>query len=378
MTKPGIIITGATGFLGGRLIQHLCRTYQIFALGRRSPQEARAPVGPDIHWFQVDIGHFEPLREVFYRIREMGGADILLHMASYYDFTGEEHPEYIRTNVFGTRNILELSVPLELKNFIFTSSVAACPFPPPGEAVTEDTPPTASPPYSRSKRLGEEMLHEFRDQIPSSILRLAAIFSNWCEYEPLHNFLATWCSNGWDSRILGGRGQWAIPYLHVRDLLSFYLTVIEKSADLEPLEVLQASPHGCTTHLELFQEATRCFYGTPRTALYMPKPLARLGIAMREQLGRVTGQMPFERSWMGEYIDLKLNIDASRTHRRLGWSPSEELDILNCMPTMIDNMQTYPEEWQVRYEMSKKGVKKTSGAKFRGTGGHQSQTLSEK
>ena len=79
MTKPGIIITGATGFLGGRLIKYLSQTYRVFALGRRSPYEARAAQGPDIHWFMVDIGHFEPLRDVLYWIKQMGGAEILLH-----------------------------------------------------------------------------------------------------------------------------------------------------------------------------------------------------------------------------------------------------------------------------------------------------------
>lgn len=364
MTKPGMIITGATGFLGGRLIQYLSNKYTIFALGRRSPEEVGGWEGPDIHWFQVDIGHFEPLREVFYRIQEMRKVELILHLAGYYDFTGEEHPEYTRTNVLGTRNVLELSVPLELKKFIFTSSVAACPFPPPGEAITEDTPPTAPPPYSRSKRKGEEMLAGFKDEIPSCILRLAAIFSDWCEYEPMHNFLATWFSGSWNARILGGRGQWAIPYMHVRDLLSFYLRVVEKADELEPFEVLQASPNGCTTHLELFQEATRSYYNEARSPIYIPKPMARIGIVMREQLGRLTGNMPFERSWMGEYIDLKLNIDASRTHQRLGWKPTPARDILNCIPVMINNMRTNPNEWQKRYEMSRKGKKVDKKAKI--------------
>ena len=78
---------------------------------------------------------------------------------------------------------------------------------------------------------------------------------------------------------------------------------------------------------------------------------------MREERGRLTGRMPFERRWMGEYIDLKLNIDASRTRRRLGWAPNPELDILKCMPVMIHNMRTNPTEWAIRYEMSKKGLR---------------------
>ncbi len=136
MTKPGIIITGATGFLGRRLVELLRHKYEIFGIGRRCPEEVGLPIGPGLHWFQADISRFETLREVFYQIRQMGKIELLLHLAAYYDCTGDDVPEYTHTNVIGTRNVLELSVPLNLERFIFTSSVAACPFPKPGEAVT--------------------------------------------------------------------------------------------------------------------------------------------------------------------------------------------------------------------------------------------------
>jgi nucleoside-diphosphate-sugar epimerase len=358
-TKPGMIITGATGFLGSRLVEHLRPQYRIYAIGQRPQVGRRTPTGPGVHYYQVDIGRFEPLREVFEHIRHQDDVEIVLHLAGYYDFSGDENPLYEHSNVLGTRNVLELSAPLKPKRFFFTSSVAACPFPPPGEAITERTPPTAPPPYSRSKRAGEEMMHEYKDRIPGCILRLAAIFSDWCEYEPLNVFLATWFSGGWNARILGGHGQWAVPYLHVRDLLRFYLTVIEKcTAGKKPLSVLQASPNGCTTHLELYQAATQSYFGSARRSISVPKPLARTGIFMRETLGRLTGRMPFERSWMGEYIDQKLNVDASETHRLTGWKPRPELDILKCIPTMVENMKNDPEQWEIRYQLARKGKQK--------------------
>lgn len=354
MNRPGMVITGATGYLGSRLVKAFQPQYEIYALDRRPPQDNEAPEGPGIHWFQVDIGQPECLGEVFNCIREMGQVDFMLHLAGYYDFTGDNHPEYQRSNVQGMGHVLALAPMFNLKKLIFTSSVAACPFPAPGQVVNEDTPPTALPPYSQSKRRGEEMLYEYRDRIPAVIVRLAAIFTDWCEYEPLDNFLRTWCSNSWKARVLGGRGQWAIPYMHRQDLAAFFLKVVEKSAELEPLTVLQGSPSGATAEFELYREATRAYFGAPRPALPMPKPIARMGITMREQLGRLTGRMPFERSWMGEYIDLRLNVDASRTHRRLGWTPNPELHILKRIPVMIENLRRQPDEWQRRYLQRKK------------------------
>ena len=353
MARPFIIITGATGFLGGRLVRQLRKEYRIIALGRRTPQEAGVPEGAGIHWFRVDIGDFDRLREVFVQIKEMGQSDLLLHLAAYYDFTGDDHPEYERTNITGTRHVLSLAEDLKLRRFIFASSGAACPFPKPGECVSELTPPTADIPYARSKRKGEEMLREFKDRVPSCIVRAAAIFSSWCQYEPLDEFITTWCSHRWNARIIGGVGDWAIPYLHVHDLASFFVRLVERCDDLESAEILLASPDGATTQLDLFNEVTREFFGFTRRTIHIPKPAAVIGITMREVLGRITGKMPFERAWMARYIDRKLMIDASRTRRLIDWAPHQNLSLLDTIPSMIHNFKKHPEEWRLHSRRKK-------------------------
>jgi len=343
--EPGLIITGATGFLGGQLVRQLRKEYRIFALGRRTPREAGVPEGPGIEWFRVDITDRPRLEQVFARIRELGGARLLLHLAAFYDFTGDEHPEYERTNVHGTANLLELAVPLRLRRFIFASSVAACPFPETGETISETTPPSAPVAYARSKWFGEELMRRHHDSVPSCIVRPAAVVSDWCEYEPLDALLRTWSSRSPISRILAGRGLSAIPYLHVLDLLSFFLRVVEKCDDLGPAEVLLASPDGATTHAELFEAATRCHFGAPRKPWFISPRLAAVGIRLRELGGRMIGRMPFERSWMVDYIDRQLAIDAARTRRRIDWAPNPELHVLAHIPKMVENLNRDRREW---------------------------------
>lgn len=348
MARPWMIITGATGLLGGQLVRMLRKEYRIIAIGRRTPAESGVPEGPGIEWFRVDIGQLEALREVFSRIRDLGGAEILLHMAAFYDFTGEDHPEYRRTNIEGTRNVLTLAEPLRLRRFIYTSSVAACPFPAPGERITESTQPAADFAYARAKRAGEAMMREWAGRIPTCIVRPAAVVSDWCEYPPLMEFLKTWCARAWNSRILGGRGVSAVPYLHVEDLMSFYLRVVERADELRDAEVLIASPDGSTTHAELFREATRAAFGRPRRPVLVPRAIARPGVAVREWLGRRTGRMPFERTWMLDYLDLRLDVDASRSRARLDWAPSPRLQVLARIGAMVENLRAHPEEWRLR------------------------------
>ena len=223
-----IIVTGASGFVGRRLLHALSETHRIYGIARRSQKRSGAPVHPNIRWFQVDIGEREVLEGVFRTIEDDGGAEILVHLAAHYDFTGEEHPEYWRTNVQGLTNVLDLCSRIGVPRVIFSSSLAACSFPPPGEALTEDSPPDGHHIYARSKAQGEAALDLYRDEIQSVIVRFAALFSDWCEYPPLFMFLQTWLSDTWNHRMLAGRGRSAIPYMHVRDAIHFLSKLLDR------------------------------------------------------------------------------------------------------------------------------------------------------
>ena len=109
MSLRRIIITGASGFVGRRLLDAFKEEFQIHGLARRSQARCNAPVHPNITWFQADIADRRAIEAVFNQIAADGGAEIVIHLAGYYDFTGEDHPEYYRTNVEGMRNILDLS-----------------------------------------------------------------------------------------------------------------------------------------------------------------------------------------------------------------------------------------------------------------------------
>ncbi len=345
MSLPRIIVTGASGFVGRHLLNEIKDEYRVSGLGRRSQRACGAPVHPNIVWSQTDIADREQLARAFDGIRAGGGADILLHLAAHYDFTGEEHPEYWRTNVEGLRNVLEQAKTLGLRRFIFASSVAACAFPRPGGALDEDSRPDGDHIYARTKRIGEEMIKEYSAFLPTCIVRFAALFSDWCEYPPLFMFLETWLSKHWNQRILGGRGESAIPYLHVRDVVSFLRKVIANPELPAPGEVLIASPDGAVSHRDLFEASTLLNSGRRRRPILMPKLIATPGMYGRYLVGSLLGDPPFERPWMSSYIDLKMTIDASRTRGRLGWTPRPRLEVLRRMPFLLENRKTDPLEW---------------------------------
>ncbi len=320
----------------------------MFAIDRRPPGESELDDSANVTWFQIDLADADSVAETFEAIRREGGADALIHLAAYYDYTGEPHPEYQRTNVDALRVLLDQVAPLALKRFIFASSVGACAVPEPGTRVDERTPATGEHDYARTKRAGEEMLREAAGRVPSCIVRFAALISDWCEYPPLYVFLDTWLSRRWNARMLAGRGETAIPFLHVRDAVGFLLRVLERMDDLEPCEVLIAGADGAVSHRALFERATAYRYRDPKKPFLVPTSLCRPGMWVRDTAGRLLGERPFERPWMADYIDKVLAIDGTHTRRRLVWAPHPRLAVLNRIPFMIENMTTNPEDWARR------------------------------
>jgi len=341
---PRLVVTGAAGFVGRRLVESLASAWDIHAIDRNEAPPDLDEAARKVVWHRADVADPASIGPVFARIEREGGAAALVHLAGHYDFTGEEHPEYQRTNVGGTRLLLELSRGLGLERFVFASSVAACDFPDAGRAVDESSPADGKHVYARSKRAGEELMRAAAG-VPTAIVRFAAMFSDWCEYPPLYVFLETWLGRGWNRSVLGGRGRSAVPYLHVREACQAMIRLLALRRHLAPAEVVIVSPNGATTHEELYAAATSGEGGAARGAWKVPGPLAAVGIWARYQAGRLRGRPPFERPWMAGMIDRRLEVDAHRSHARLGWQPRARLDIVRRMPFLLESRRSQPWLW---------------------------------
>ena len=162
---------------------------------------------------------------------------------------------------------------------------------------------------------------------------------------------------GLERRVLGGRGESAIPYLHVNDAVSFLVRVLRKHKELKAGEILIASPDGAVSHEQLYIEATQYQFEDARPPIHTPKILIRPGIHARCFLGRFSSEKPFERPWMAKYVDKELTVDASRTRELLGWRPKRRLEILYRLPFLIENRKYDRIEWTRRNRDAMKQVR---------------------
>ena len=348
---PTVVVTGASGFIGRHFVIAVSEKFRLFCIARRSQKEVGIPYHDNIDWLQVDITNRKNLLNVFEYIKDQGGADYVLHLAGYYDFTQKGNPAYEQINETGTRSILDMSKLLGIKRFIFSSSVAACEFPARGKALTEKSPADADFPYARSKRSAENIIKKYSEAFPCSIVRLAAVYSDWGEYPMLYMLLKHWLStNKLMSRIVTGHGESAVPYIHIKDLIKLFLRIIEISDILPRLAIYNASPQGSVSHNELFRTATRYYHGYNVKPLLIPKIFVRLGLTLISILGWLKGKTTLEQPWMAEYIDKKLSVDASATYNALGWKPTPRYHILRRLLFLTEKMTSRPNDWAFRNE----------------------------
>ncbi|MFZ1519904.1 MAG: NAD(P)-dependent oxidoreductase [Ignavibacteriaceae bacterium] len=355
---PSIVITGASGFIGSYLIDYIKEDFKIFAIARRSRKEANIPYHQNLHWLQCDISNLVTLNEAADYINKQGGTDFVVHLAAFYDFTYKDNIAYKNVNVDGTKNMLDFSALVNTKRFIFASSIAACEFPSVGNVITEKTSPDAIYHYAISKKLGEALVKNYSDRFPCTVVRFAAVYSDWCEFAPLYKFLTSWLSKKLESKIIGGKGESAIPYIHIRDVCQMIKLVIEKTSKISNFDIFNASPDGSTSHKEIFEISTRYFFGEAIKPIYLPKLLTYPALILRKLLRiiHLTSEEPFERFWMIRYIDKKLDVDSTYTQSVLNWQPTARYHLTRRLLFLLEKLKSHPDEWRVKNEATLKRI----------------------
>lgn len=186
MTGPRVLVTGATGFLG----RQVCRT--LLAAGaevRGLSRGGDGVVGGVERYPWTDLLDRAAVRNA------VRGVDAVIHLAARVHVmavrSADPMGEYRRTNVEGTRAVVEESLRAGARRFVFVSTVKAV-----GEGTevpwTEETPPRPTDPYGISKLEAEGVVQQLAASgtMGATVLRLPLVYGPGMKANMLRLFQA--------------------------------------------------------------------------------------------------------------------------------------------------------------------------------------------
>lgn len=111
-------LTGATGFVGGRVARQLAAAGHAVTAVVRNPQKARDLAALGVTLAQGDVTDRESLRA------PMAGADGVFHIAGWYKIGARDKRAGEAINIQGTQNVLEVMQALGIPKGVYTSTLA--------------------------------------------------------------------------------------------------------------------------------------------------------------------------------------------------------------------------------------------------------------
>jgi len=347
--RPIVLVTGAAGNLGRSVAAALADGYRIVGLDRKTREE-----GPDGSYpiLAVDLGADESVVAALQAFRTGYGPRIasVVHLAAYFDFTGEDNPLYRSVNVDGTQRLLRALQGFDVSQFLYPSTMlvhAPCR---PGEHIDESQPLAPAWAYPKSKAAAEAVVREERGHIPKVVLRLAGVYDTQTMVPTMARQMARIYERDLQSHLYSGSTLVGQSALHREDMLAALRLAVDRREQL---------PTGCEILIgeadaigyEVLQDTLgRLMHGSETwLTLRVPKPLAAAGAWVQGQLEPVVpnaidgGQAPFIRPFMVAMADDHYALDIRRARDLLGWEPRHRL--ADELPQMVAILKTDPAAW---------------------------------
>lgn len=351
--RPVVLVTGSSGYLGAAVVRRLHEQYRVVGLDRHSPPHP--PHQAECVCFDItDQGSVD---NALARVRLAYGDRIAacIHLAAYFDLTGEESPAYDAVTVEGTRRLLKGLQEFELEQFVFASTMLAHAPTVPGRPISESAPFDAKLPYRASKIRTEEMLREEKGAEKLVFMRPAGIYDDEGHSTFLAHQIARIHEERFSSKVYPGdlsRGQ---AFLHLDDLLDAVERIVDRRADLPDVFPVLLGETAPVPFGELQRMIGQELHGEYWVTWNIPPRLAKLG-AWTEN--RILGEDAFIRAWMVDISSDHYELDLSAAKEHLGWRPQHSLRA--DMPRILQSLKDDPYSW---YSVNGLNAARVSAAK---------------
>jgi nucleoside-diphosphate-sugar epimerase len=342
--NPIVIITGCAGNLGSSLVSRLKKHYTVIGLDRDESPLAHAS-------YQLDLTSADSVELAFERLAQDYGRNLaaVIHLAAYFDFSGEHSPLYQAVNVQGTKHLLQALNHFSVERFIYSGTMLVHKPGVPGQKITEQTPIAPSWAYPESKAATESVIAEHAS-MPYSLLHLAGLYDEQTAVPTLSHQIARIYEDSLKSHVYAGNMGAGQAFIHRDDLMSLFACVVNKRHALPSEHVVLAGEEHTVSYEALQNRIGGLLHGEQewRTRT-VPESLAKAGAWLEAKAEPVVpddfdkGEKPFIRAFMIDMASDHYELDCTQAKQELGWSAQKSID--HELETLIDNLKSDPLGW---------------------------------
>ena len=308
-----VLITGANGFIGGRLAERLVQEEGagVRAMVRKAGAILESPLR-DADIFVGDVTDADAMR------RAVEGCDIVVHCAAMQARGTLE--EFRRVNVSGTLNLLRAAKTAGAARFIHLSTINVHGYPPPRNANADSPLVFKGDEYSVSKAEGETAARKFcvENQLPFTIIRPG------CTYGPR--------SQAWTltplarvkrgAPVLIGKGDGICNAVYIDNLVDLIFLAMKNDAAIG--EAFIGAEGRSVTWCD-FYGAYAKMIGVKRLRS-LPRACALGAASVSEFVAHVTGRAPYVSRASVEFYSHKTVFDVEKSRRMLDYEPRISFD----------------------------------------------------
>lgn len=340
-----VLITGVAGSVGSALVEALSADYTVVGLDLEG-KDAECELIP------VDLTSQDSVRMALKAFRERHGDHIasVIHLAAYFDFSGEENPLYDAVNVEGTRHLLQALQDFTVDQFVYSGTMLVHRPAEPGGRISESAPIEPKWPYPESKAAAEEIIREEHGNIPVVLLHLAGLYDSQTAIPTLTQQIRRIYERSPKAHAYSGSLDAGQAFLHKEDMVDAFVRAVDRRESLPDEITILIGESDAPSYHELQEKVAGLIHGENRWATWqVPKPLAKVGAWLQEKSEPVVpddldqGQKPFIRPFMVDMADDHYALDTGRARDLLGWRPRHSIE--RTLPSIIDYLKEDPLGW---------------------------------
>jgi nucleoside-diphosphate-sugar epimerase len=303
-----VLVTGATGFVGGHLVEALQDGSTEITVLARSASKAAELVRRGLRVVAGDLHHAAGIEQA------TRGQDVVYHVAGVV--AARDEPEFRRANEEGTRNLVSSAERQGVSRFVLVSSLAAAGPAQRGGPLKGTEPPHPVTAYGRSKLAAEQVLRS--SSLPWSIVRPPIVYGPR-DREVLKIFRLA----KFGLVPVFGDGCQELSAVHAKDLARALVAVAANNT------TVGATYHACHPQIFTSGELGRAVAAAMKRSVLtvrVPQGIGRGLLAITEASARLSGSVTIlTTDKANEFFQPAWTADPTSLTRDCGWHAEYDL-----------------------------------------------------